>query len=71
MESITVYQKVPHPGIQVNLNSYYAKQVRGASRESSAGRAPEWRGPGDKRPKPLCRALFPAVRLAEVPSLDL
>ncbi|XP_072661016.1 uroporphyrinogen-III synthase isoform X1 [Canis lupus baileyi] len=26
MESITVYQKVPHPGIQVNLNSYYAKQ---------------------------------------------
>ncbi|KAM7073188.1 uroporphyrinogen-III synthase isoform 1-T1 [Molossus nigricans] len=26
MESITVYQKVPHPGIQVNLNSYYSKQ---------------------------------------------
>ncbi|XP_040479911.1 uroporphyrinogen-III synthase isoform X2 [Ursus maritimus] len=27
MESITVYQKVPHPGIQVNLNSYYSKQA--------------------------------------------
>jgi len=26
MESITVYQKIPHPGIQVNLNSYYSKQ---------------------------------------------
>ncbi|XP_036120870.1 uroporphyrinogen-III synthase isoform X1 [Molossus molossus] len=26
MESITVYQKVPHPGIQVNLSSYYSKQ---------------------------------------------
>lgn len=27
MESITVYQKIPHPGIQVNLNSYYSEQV--------------------------------------------
>ncbi|XP_024903286.1 uroporphyrinogen-III synthase isoform X2 [Pteropus alecto] len=26
MESITVYQKIPHPGIQVNLNSYYSEQ---------------------------------------------
>lgn len=26
MESITVYQKIPHPGIGVNLNGYYAKQ---------------------------------------------
>ncbi|XP_008579187.1 PREDICTED: uroporphyrinogen-III synthase isoform X2 [Galeopterus variegatus] len=26
MESITVYQTIPHPGIQVNLNSYYSKQ---------------------------------------------
>lgn len=26
MESIVVYQKVPHPGIQANLDSYYAKQ---------------------------------------------
>uniref|UniRef100_A0A9L0IRT5 Uroporphyrinogen III synthase n=1 Tax=Equus asinus TaxID=9793 RepID=A0A9L0IRT5_EQUAS len=26
MESITVYQKIPHPGIQANLNSYYSQQ---------------------------------------------
>lgn len=26
MESITVYQKIPHPGIQGNLDSYYSKQ---------------------------------------------
>ncbi|GAB5578875.1 uroporphyrinogen-III synthase isoform X2 [Prionailurus iriomotensis] len=26
MESIIVYQKVPHPGIQVNLHSYYSQQ---------------------------------------------
>ncbi|KAF0881088.1 HEM4 synthase, partial [Crocuta crocuta] len=26
MESIVVYQKIPHPGIQVNLNSYYSQQ---------------------------------------------
>ncbi|XP_016065987.1 PREDICTED: uroporphyrinogen-III synthase isoform X3 [Miniopterus natalensis] len=26
MESIIVYQKTPHPGIQVNLNSYYSTQ---------------------------------------------
>ncbi|XP_066096038.1 uroporphyrinogen-III synthase isoform X2 [Saccopteryx bilineata] len=26
MESLTVYQTIPHPGIQVNLNSYYSKQ---------------------------------------------
>ncbi|XP_027786199.2 uroporphyrinogen-III synthase isoform X3 [Marmota flaviventris] len=26
MESITVYQTIPHPGIQVNLDSYYSKQ---------------------------------------------
>nr|XP_058154146.1 uroporphyrinogen-III synthase isoform X4 [Dasypus novemcinctus] len=25
MESITVYQKIPHPGIQVNLQSYFSK----------------------------------------------
>ncbi|XP_069316212.1 uroporphyrinogen-III synthase isoform X3 [Eulemur rufifrons] len=26
MESITVYQTIPHPAIQVNLNSYYSTQ---------------------------------------------
>ncbi|XP_010597534.1 uroporphyrinogen-III synthase isoform X2 [Loxodonta africana] len=26
MESITVYQKIPHPGIQGNLKSYFSKQ---------------------------------------------
>ncbi|XP_047409384.1 uroporphyrinogen-III synthase isoform X4 [Sciurus carolinensis] len=26
MESITVYQTIPHPGIQVNLDSYYSKK---------------------------------------------
>ncbi|XP_047618522.1 uroporphyrinogen-III synthase isoform X3 [Phacochoerus africanus] len=26
MESITVYQTIPHPGIQGNLNSYYSQQ---------------------------------------------
>ncbi|KAM8782568.1 uroporphyrinogen-III synthase [Rhynchonycteris naso] len=26
MESLTVYQTVPHPGIRVNLSSYYSKQ---------------------------------------------
>lgn len=26
MESLVVYQKVPHPGIQGNLDSYYSKQ---------------------------------------------
>nr|XP_019597751.1 PREDICTED: uroporphyrinogen-III synthase isoform X1 [Rhinolophus sinicus]XP_019597752.1 PREDICTED: uroporphyrinogen-III synthase isoform X1 [Rhinolophus sinicus] len=26
MESLIVYQKIPHPGIQVNLNSYYSQQ---------------------------------------------
>ncbi|XP_066211425.1 uroporphyrinogen-III synthase isoform X2 [Saccopteryx leptura] len=26
MESLTVYQTIPHPGIRVNLNSYYSKQ---------------------------------------------
>lgn len=42
MESITVYQKIPHPGIQVNLNSYYSEQVSAGSRENS-GRAGRWR----------------------------
>lgn len=46
MESITVYQKIPHPGIGVNLNGYYAKQVGTVSRESSGragqGRAGSW-----------------------------
>lgn len=37
MESIVVYQKIPHPGIQVNLNSYYSQQVCAASREASGG----------------------------------
>ncbi|XP_023601026.1 uroporphyrinogen-III synthase [Myotis lucifugus] len=32
MESIIVYQKIPHPGIQVNLDSYYSKQVGAVSR---------------------------------------
>uniref|UniRef100_A0A673T280 Uroporphyrinogen-III synthase n=1 Tax=Suricata suricatta TaxID=37032 RepID=A0A673T280_SURSU len=31
MESIVVYQKIPHPGIQGNLNSYYAEQGTPAS----------------------------------------
>ncbi|XP_007452261.1 PREDICTED: uroporphyrinogen-III synthase-like [Lipotes vexillifer] len=26
VESLTVYQKIPHPGIQGNLNSYYSQQ---------------------------------------------
>ncbi|XP_006143962.1 uroporphyrinogen-III synthase isoform X2 [Tupaia chinensis] len=26
MESITIYQTIPHPGIQENLNSYYSQQ---------------------------------------------
>ncbi|XP_015003917.1 uroporphyrinogen-III synthase isoform X4 [Macaca fascicularis] len=26
MESVTVYQTIPHPGIQGNLNSYYSQQ---------------------------------------------
>ncbi|KAF6112151.1 uroporphyrinogen III synthase [Phyllostomus discolor] len=26
LESLTVYQKAPHPGIQVNLSSYYSEQ---------------------------------------------
>lgn len=37
MESITVYQKIPHPGIQVNLNSYYSEQVSAVSRENGQG----------------------------------
>lgn len=37
MESIIVYQKVPHPGIQANLHSYYSQQVRAAPRETSSG----------------------------------
>lgn len=37
MESITVYQKIPHPGIQANLSSYYSKQVGAVSGESSGG----------------------------------
>ncbi|XP_053524517.1 uroporphyrinogen-III synthase isoform X5 [Artibeus jamaicensis] len=27
LESLTVYQKTPHPGIQVNLTSYYSEQT--------------------------------------------
>lgn len=39
MESITVYQKIPHPGIQVNLNSYYSEQVSAVlGRTGRAGR---------------------------------
>ena len=38
MESITVYQTIPHPGIQGNLNSYYSQQVRGVWGE------PGWAG---------------------------
>ena len=32
VESLTVYQTIPHPGIQGNLNSYYSQQVCGVSR---------------------------------------
>ncbi|XP_037015048.2 uroporphyrinogen-III synthase isoform X2 [Artibeus jamaicensis] len=28
LESLTVYQKTPHPGIQVNLTSYYSEQIK-------------------------------------------
>ncbi|XP_053779252.1 uroporphyrinogen-III synthase isoform X1 [Desmodus rotundus] len=31
LESLTVYQKTPHPGIQANLTSYYSKQGMPAS----------------------------------------
>ncbi|XP_053524516.1 uroporphyrinogen-III synthase isoform X4 [Artibeus jamaicensis] len=31
LESLTVYQKTPHPGIQVNLTSYYSEQGMPAS----------------------------------------
>lgn len=31
LESLTVYQKAPHPGIQVNLTSYYSEQGMPAS----------------------------------------
>nr|KAF6304480.1 uroporphyrinogen III synthase [Myotis myotis] len=48
MESIIVYRKIPHPGIQVNLDSYYSKQhqqgsalaLRRASRPASPFSAP-------------------------------
>lgn len=38
MESIIVYRKIPHPGIQVNLDSYYSKQVGALSRDARARR---------------------------------
>lgn len=39
MESMHVYQTIPHPGIQGSLESYYEDQVGRVSRESSPGRA--------------------------------
>lgn len=44
MESITVYQKIPHPGIRVNLNSYYSQQVGAVSSESSGRAGTQWVG---------------------------
>ena len=41
LESVTVYQTIPHPGIQGNLTSYDTQQVRAASRELGPG-APMW-----------------------------
>lgn len=45
LESVTVYQTIPHPGIQGNLTSYYTQQVRAASRELGPG-APGWHRQG-------------------------
>lgn len=48
MESMHVYQTVPHPGIQGSLKSYYEDQVRRASRERKSwqgrpqGRSRSW-----------------------------
>lgn len=42
MESLIVYQKIPHPGIQVNLNSYYSQQVGAVSSESSGRAGTQW-----------------------------
>lgn len=39
MESMHVYQTIPHPGIQGNLESYYENQVCRVSRESKS-----WQG---------------------------
>lgn len=45
LESVTVYQTIPHPGIQGNLTSYYTQQVRATSRELGPG-APRWHRQG-------------------------
>ena len=37
LESVTVYQTIPHPGIQGSLSSYYTQQVRAASWELRPG----------------------------------
>lgn len=39
MESMHVYQTIPHPGIQGNLESYYENQVCRVLRESKS-----WKG---------------------------
>lgn len=49
LESVTVYQTIPHPGIQGNLTSYYTQQVRAASRELGPG-APRWHRQGGGAP---------------------
>lgn len=55
MESVTVYQKTAHPGIQGNLNSYYSKQVGAASGRAPAGWAPAgWWGSLSVVPLPRC-----------------
>lgn len=72
MESITVYQKIPHPGIQVNLNSYYSKQVGGACRGSLrwgaggvGGRHLSGGGLGTRGPNPVHRPTIPSCMTSQ------
>lgn len=68
MESITVYQKIPHPGIQVSLNSYYSKQVGGTCRESSGGAGTKWWRLGGGAQTLCVVPTSPAMRLPKAPS---
>ncbi|XP_020927568.1 uroporphyrinogen-III synthase isoform X10 [Sus scrofa] len=67
MESITVYQTIPHPGIQGNLNSYYSQQFVAIGPTTARALAAQGLPVSCTAESPTPRALAAGIRTALQP----
>ncbi|KAB1271331.1 Uroporphyrinogen-III synthase [Camelus dromedarius] len=67
MESILVYQKIPHPGIQVNLHSYYSQQFVAIGPTTARALAAQGLPVSCTAESPTPRALATGIRTALQP----